>query len=189
MTVSTTIAVKNARLDAISATWGSTPKLRLLGGTPPANAGAALSSNPVLVEITVAPAAASNGTKDMIGGAKTGTGAAAAGTGTPATFYRVYDSAGSNCFEQGTVTQSAPAWSPSTAYTAGQRVTNNGNIYSCTTAGTSASSGGPSGTGSGISDGTAVWSYVSPLGDILIDNPSIAQNQTVSVNTFTKAEP
>jgi hypothetical protein len=35
-----------------------------------------------------------------------------------------------------------------------------GNLYRCTTAGTSASSGGgPTGTGSSITDGTAVWTY------------------------------
>lgn len=52
-------------------------------------------------------------------------------------------------------------WTVSTAYTVGQRVNDNGNVYQCTTAGTSASTGnGPSGTGSGIVDGTVVWDYV-----------------------------
>jgi len=49
-------------------------------------------------------------------------------------------------------------WAASTAYTSGQVVTNGGSLYICTTSGTSASSGGPTGTGSGITDGTAVWS-------------------------------
>jgi hypothetical protein len=133
MAVSTSTAVKNARLDAISSTWGASPKLRLYAGTPPANAAAALSSNSLLVEVTITPAAASNAIKDMLGGAKSGTGAAAAGTGTTATFYRVYDSGGTTCHEQGTVAQSG--------------------------------------------------------GDITIDNPSIAQNQAVNINTFTKSEP
>jgi hypothetical protein len=133
MAVSTSTAVKNARLDAISSTWGASPKLRLYAGTPPANAAAALSSNSLLVEVTITPAAASNATKDMLGGAKSGTGAAAAGTGTTTTFYRVYDSGGTTCHEQGTVAQSG--------------------------------------------------------GDITIDNPSIAQNQAVNINTFTKTEP
>jgi hypothetical protein len=99
MTVTTSTAVKNARLDAIATAWASTPKLRLYSGTPPANAAASLSGNTMLVEVTPAPASASAGTKDMLGGAKSGT-AAAAGT---ASFYRVYDSAGSTCHEQGTV--------------------------------------------------------------------------------------
>jgi hypothetical protein len=133
MAVTTTTAVKNARLDAISSTWGATPKLRLYSGTAPANAAAALSSNNVLVEVTIAPAAAASGTKDMLGGAKTGTGTAAAGTGTTATFYRVYSTDGSTCYEQGSIAQTG--------------------------------------------------------GDMTIDNPNIAQNQTVNLNTFTKTEP
>lgn len=50
-------------------------------------------------------------------------------------------------------------WAASTAYALGARVNNGGNIYTATTAGTSAASGGPSGTGSAINDGTVVWSY------------------------------
>lgn len=59
----------------------------------------------------------------------------------------------------------APAWAGNTAYKYGQYVTNNGNIYRCMTAGTSAASGGPSGTGAGITDGSilpAIWNYVPP---------------------------
>ncbi len=54
------------------------------------------------------------------------------------------------------------AWTASTAYTVGETVSNGGNNYICTTAGTSATSGGPTGTGTGITDGTAVWSYAPP---------------------------
>lgn len=58
------------------------------------------------------------------------------------------------------------AWAPSTAYTKGQWRTNGSapvKVYACTTAGTSAGSGGPTTTGSGITDGTAVWDYVDQL--------------------------
>ena len=57
------------------------------------------------------------------------------------------------------------AWQASTAYVIGDHVTNDTGpvkIYICTTAGTSAGSGGPTGTGSGIVDGTVVWDYVGP---------------------------
>lgn len=57
----------------------------------------------------------------------------------------------------------APAWAISTAYEAGVVVKNGSNVYVCRTAGTSAGSGGPTGTGAGITDGTAVWDYLSPL--------------------------
>ena len=53
-----------------------------------------------------------------------------------------------------------PAWAGSTTYSTGQQVTNDsGKLYTCTTAGTSAGSGGPTGTGSSISDGSCVWAH------------------------------
>jgi hypothetical protein len=62
-------------------------------------------------------------------------------------------------------------WAPTTSYAAApgpiniaQRVTNGGNIYLCTQSGTSAGSGGPTGTGSGILDGSVKWDYVGPGG-------------------------
>ena len=52
------------------------------------------------------------------------------------------------------------AWAASTAYTVGTlRLNDTGKTYVCVTAGTSAASGGPTGTGSGIVDGTATWTY------------------------------
>lgn len=57
-------------------------------------------------------------------------------------------------------------WSASKAWALNQICFNGGGqyrrggeLYRCTTAGTSASSGGPTGTGSSITDGTAVWAY------------------------------
>lgn len=68
---------------------------------------------------------------------------------------------GWRCTTAGTM---APAWAPSTAYVAGQLVKNDTNkIYVCVTAGTSAGSGGPTGTGTAIADGTAVWNYYDAL--------------------------
>ena len=55
-----------------------------------------------------------------------------------------------------------PAWLPDTAYSLGQLVRNGLYPYRCTTAGTSASSGGPSGANSSIADNTAVWAYMPP---------------------------
>lgn len=54
------------------------------------------------------------------------------------------------------------AWTASTAYTVGETVTNGGNSYRVTTAGTSASSGGPTGTTTSITDGTVTWTYAPP---------------------------
>jgi hypothetical protein len=55
----------------------------------------------------------------------------------------------------------ASTWAGSTAYDKDAFVINGGNVYRCTTAGTSAATGGPTGTGINIVDGTAVWSFVS----------------------------
>lgn len=53
------------------------------------------------------------------------------------------------------------AWQSSHAYSLGDLVTTSfPRAYQCAKAGTSASSGGPSGTGSSIADGTATWNYV-----------------------------
>jgi hypothetical protein len=60
-----------------------------------------------------------------------------------------------------------PAWATSTAYAVGALVSANGNLYLCTTAGTSASTGsGPTGTGSAITDGTVTWAYQQVVGTI-----------------------
>lgn len=54
-----------------------------------------------------------------------------------------------------------PAWTAGAAYLAGEVVTNGGNMYRCSVAGTAAGSGGPTGTGAGaITDNTATWRYV-----------------------------
>ncbi|WP_298399524.1 hypothetical protein [Sphingobium sp.] len=58
-------------------------------------------------------------------------------------------------------------WQGSRAYAyAGIVVRNGANLYQLTTAGTSAASGGPTGTGTGIADGSCVWSYVGNLPDV-----------------------
>lgn len=54
----------------------------------------------------------------------------------------------------------ATAWAALTVYTAAQRRTNGGNIYEVVTGGTSAASGGPSGTGTAITDGTVTWKFL-----------------------------
>jgi hypothetical protein len=104
---------------------------------------------------------------------------------------RVRDSADSDVITDLTVGLNdtvAPAWASSTAYTLGQFRANGANVYKCATAGTSAGSGGPTGTGTGITDGTAVWDwYCLNDADIQCDNIEVnaSQNLTVSSVTFT----
>ena len=54
------------------------------------------------------------------------------------------------------------AWQPSTAYVVGQVVSNQRGTYTCTAAGTSASSGGPTGRATGQTDSSVTWDYVGP---------------------------
>ena len=56
-----------------------------------------------------------------------------------------------------------PAWASSSAILIGQRRTNGGNAYECTFAGTTAASGGPTGTGGTIIDGTVTWKWLSAV--------------------------
>ncbi|MDX9747162.1 MAG: T9SS type A sorting domain-containing protein [Paludibacter sp.] len=51
------------------------------------------------------------------------------------------------------------AWSPNTVYSADDILYNGTRFYKATTGGTSAASGGPTGTGTAISDGSVVWTY------------------------------
>lgn len=55
------------------------------------------------------------------------------------------------------------AWIASTAFTLNQYVSHSSNWYRCTAAGTSASSGGPTGTGSSITDGSVTWAWVAAV--------------------------
>jgi len=79
---------------------------------------------------------------------------------------------------------SAP-WAGSRAYALGEQAHNGGNLYRVTTPGTSAASGGPSGTGASITDGGVTWTFVQPGTDMTLDNTSVALGQQVSVTSFT----
>lgn len=54
-------------------------------------------------------------------------------------------------------------WSGNTAYTVGQYVNSNGLVYRCIQSGTSSNSITLAGTGSSITDGTAIWTYEFPM--------------------------
>lgn len=80
----------------------------------------------------------------------------------------------------------APAWVASTAVVASVFRTNGANIYRCVTAGTTAASGGPTGTGIGIADGSAVWDWYCFAGaDILMDVLEFTSGMTVTINSAT----
>lgn len=64
----------------------------------------------------------------------------------------------------------ADAWEASTAYVIGDYVYNGSYTYVCDQDGTSASSGGPAGTSTNITDGTTRWDYYSDSTSIALDD-------------------
>jgi hypothetical protein len=95
-------SVRNGRLDSIETTIGTAPILRIRTGAAPANCAAA-DSGTVLAAMTLPSdwmAAASSGSKALLG---TWQDASADASGT-AGHFRIYDSAGTTCHIQGTVT-------------------------------------------------------------------------------------
>lgn len=102
MTVQYSTRVRNARLDVIETTIGTTPIMRIRTGAVPANCAAA-DSGSVLATLNLPSdwmAAASAGVKNK-SGTWDDSSADAAGS---AAHFRVYDSGGTVCDIQGTVT-------------------------------------------------------------------------------------
>ena len=102
MAVQLSVAVRNARLDQIESTTGTAAVLRIRTGAQPADCATA-DSGTVLADLTLPSdwmAAASSGTKAKLG---TWEDTSADNAGTAAHF-RLYDSAGTTCHLQGTVT-------------------------------------------------------------------------------------
>lgn len=182
MAVQYSVTVRNAQLAAVETVVGTAPRLRMYhGAAMPADCATAPAGT-VAVDMTLPSdwmAAESDGSKSKSG---TWQDASADASGM-VRYWRMYDSGLSACHMQGLIYQ---AWQASTVYALNQQVSNGGNVYICTTAGTSASSGGPTGTGTGITDGSAVWSYVGAAeGGIQLDNVNVAAGQSVTISTFT----
>jgi hypothetical protein len=94
--------IRNAQLDQVEVVAGTAPLLTIRTGAPPANCAAA-NQGTVLATINLPSdwmAAASGGTKTILGGPWTDASADAAGT---AGHFRVHNTAGTVCHMQGTV--------------------------------------------------------------------------------------
>jgi len=113
------VAVRNARLDAIESTIGTSAIMRIRTGSVPATC-ATTDAGTVVATLNLPSdwmAAASSGTKAMSG---TWQDTSADATGTAAHF-RIYDSAGTTCHMQGTVgTSGTDLIVDSTSFTSGQ---------------------------------------------------------------------
>jgi hypothetical protein len=118
------VAVRNARLDVVESTIGATAVLRIRTGAQPATCATA-DSGTVLATLTLPSdwlAAASGGTKALSG---TWQDTSADATGTAA-HYRIYDSSGATCHEQGECTLAGGGGQmilDSLSFTAGQSFT------------------------------------------------------------------
>lgn len=102
MAAQLSVAVRNARLDAIETTIGTLPIMRIRSGAQPANCAAAFTGT-VLATLNLPSdwmSAAASGTKSLLG---TWTDASADAGGT-AGHFQICDAAGTTCHWQGTVT-------------------------------------------------------------------------------------
>ena len=169
---------RNGALDGIETAIGTAPTWTLRTGAVPANPAAARTGTVLASQVLPSNwmADGSNGTKGASG---TWQDISADAEG-KATYYSIEQSG--VCDIQGTVSM---YWSPSVSVVAGEHRMNGGNLYRCTTAGTTASSGGPTGTGGSITDGTAVWTYIQVGGDMVLNNTSIAPGQQVDITAYT----
>jgi hypothetical protein len=169
-------AARNASLDAIEATIGVSPTLRIRSGDVPADCAAARTGT-VLATMALPSdfmAAASAGLKGLSG---TWQDAAADAAGIAGHFEIVQ---GATCHIQGRVSQ---PWAGSTAFLVGQQVHANGNVYRATVAGTSSSTA-PSHTTGTATDGGVTWQFVQVGTDMEIQNTSIALGQQITVTAF-----
>lgn len=121
MTLQYSVAVRNARLDAVESTIGTSAVLKIRTGAQPATCATA-DSGTVLATLSLPSdwmAAASSGTKAMSG---TWQDTSADNTGTSAHF-RIYASDGTTCGAQGSVTATGGGGDmtvDSTSFTSGQ---------------------------------------------------------------------
>lgn len=169
----------NAMLDAVETDVGTSPVLTFRTGTKPANV-AAVPGGTVVGTLNLPSdwmSAASGRTK-----AKSGTWEDTSADADGTITYYLISTSGAVRKIMGICSD---AWKPSKVYAAGRYVHNGGNVYICTSGGTSAGSGGPTGTGSGIADGTAVWQFVQTGTDMELANCEVNATQPIVVNTYT----
>lgn len=105
MSLQLSATVRNARLDQIESTIGLTALLRFFTGAMPANCATADAGTKIFEQALPSDwmAAASSGAKAKTG-TWAGTGHSNAGTGATAGYFRIYDSTGTTCHIQGTIT-------------------------------------------------------------------------------------
>jgi len=192
------VTVRNAKNDAEETAIGVSAVLKFFAGAQPANCAAADSGSALAVGTLPADwmAASSGGVKSKAG-TWTLTGQAAAGTGANVAHYRLYATDGATCHEQGTVTPAIPL--VTSALTAAL-----GNILNF--AATTGVVVGMNASGTGVPTGAKVLAVAGTTvtlshtceagvgagvtiifgGDMTVDNVNVANNQAISVSSYTK---
>lgn len=200
MTIQNSVAVRNASLDSLETTIGTAAKIRILSGSLPANCAAAQTGT-LLAEYALASdwmAAASGGSKAFANLPLTST--AVGGAPTDATYYRIVDTAGTTCGEQGTIfptrnltTNALTAansavlnFASTTGVAVGMTITGTGVPTNATVVALT----GTAVTMSLVSTaGVANTAAITFGGDMSLDNVSIATGQTVNITAWTKTAP
>lgn len=186
MTIKMDDASVNAMLSALETLWGTSIKWQVWSGAEPADE-SATPAGTKLVEGTAPSDYFGSPSAGVM--SKLGTWTQAAIANGVGSILRLCTSAGVPKF-QCTLSMTGAAWAINTAVTLGLRNVAGGKVYVCSQAGTTASSGsGPTGTGTNITDGTAKWDYVSPLGEATIDNTNIGIGQAVTVTSLSFTGP
>lgn len=167
-----------AQINTILTAQGGLPLLKIFGAPLPVNCAAGDPGN-LLCTITLpaSPLGTANGQTTMIG-QWSGT-VSAGGLGK---CFRMYDAI-PTCHVQGYISE---AWAPLTSYALGQQVSNINGVFVCTNSGLSNSVGnGPSGIGSGIIDGSVVWSFLASQGEMILGSTVLNPGISLPVQSFS----
>lgn len=193
------VAVRDAQNDAAETAVGAAPLLKFYDGSLPADCAASIGASNTLASGALPSnwlADSASGVKSLAG-SWTATGQAAAGTGTLATYFRIWDAAGTTCHYQGTVKTAISL--TTSALTAAH-----GNVLNF--AATTGVAAGMTVSGTGIPTGTTVESVTGTTvtlsqtttagvssatsitfgGDMNLDNVSIANAQVVTVTSWNE---
>lgn len=194
MAIQYSVTVNNARLDAIETAIGVSPILKIRTGAPPATPATA-DSGTVLATVNLPSdwmAAAASASKAKSGTWSDNSADAAGTTG----HFRVYDSGGSTCHLQGTVTMAVPLttnaltaangnvlnFASTTGVVVGMNISGAGIVSNATViavTGTTVTMSHAS--TAGVANGTVITFG----GDMIVDNTSFAAGQNFTITTFT----
>lgn len=101
MALQLSVAARNARLNAIATALGASPLLKIYSGAQPADCSTAASgTNLASLTLPASPFATASGGSVAKSGTWSGTGSAAGTAG----YFRLYDSTGTTCHAQGSIT-------------------------------------------------------------------------------------